>query len=67
VPASGVLEEGRREDSLAAGREHNVDRVVHATGHDRLQSRPVRSAAKNVRCPRDERLPAKDAIKWLND
>ena len=54
LAAAGVLEERRREDALAAGREDDVDRVVHAAGHHRLDAGAVGPAAEDVRGARDE-------------
>ena len=49
VAAAGLLEEGGREDPLAAGREHDVDRVVHPAGHHRLDRAVVGPRAEDVR------------------
>ncbi len=41
-------QERRREDPLAAGRENDVDRVIHAAGHHRLEPGAVTPRAKDV-------------------
>lgn len=48
LAAAGVDEERGGEDPLAARREHDVDRVVHAARHDRFDARAVGTGPEDV-------------------
>src|SRR5208282_4328585 len=56
--AAGVLDEGRRQDAFAAWREHDMYRVIHAAGQDRLDAGAVRPAAEDMGRAGDERRQA---------
>ena len=66
-PAAGVLQKSRREDSLAAGSEDDINRVVHPARHHVLNGTgPIRATPENVRRLRDERLlPVRLLIRLL--
>ena len=55
LAATGIHQKGGREDPLAAGSEHDIDRVVHPAGHDRLDARSVRPAPEDMGRPGDKR------------
>ena len=67
LAAAGIHKEGRREDPLAAGSEDDVDRVVHAAGHDRLDAGSIRPAAEDMGRPRDERRLARPLVGLLGE
>ena len=47
------------------GSEDDVDRVVHAAGHDRLDARSIGTAAEDVRRPGDKRRLARPLVGLL--
>ena len=58
-------EKRRREDAFAARREDDIDRVVHAAGHDWLDAAAVGPASEDVRRLGDERRLAGALIPLL--
>src|SRR5262249_62103302 len=58
-------EKRRRENALAARCEDNVNRVVHAAGHHRLDAAAVRAAAEDVRRLGDEGRLARPLVALL--
>ncbi len=64
LAAFGILEERRRQNAFAAGRERDLDRIVHATGHDGFHNTAFASAPENVRGARDKFVSA-GLIKFL--
>ena len=67
LAAAGMDEERCREDSLAAGREHDIDGVIHAAGHHRLDQRSLGPFAEDVRRPRHERRLAGSFVGLLGE
>src|SRR5207248_289258 len=62
VAAAGVLEERGRENALAARREDDIDRIIHAAGHDRFDAAAVGPGAEDVGGAGDEWLPPHPAL-----
>ena len=60
-----VLEKGRRQHRLAAGRERHVHRVVHAAGDHRLDQRLARPPAEDVRGACHQRRLARPLVRLL--
>ena len=46
LAAGGMLEKRRGDNALAAGREHDIDGIVHAAGHHRLDVRSRRAGSE---------------------
>ena len=51
LPSRGCWKNVVREDDVAARREDEIDRVVHAAGHHRFDAAAVRPRAEDVRRP----------------
>src|SRR5438876_7870605 len=54
LAAAGRLEKGSGEDPFATGSEHDFDRVIHSSGHYRLDAGPVRPCTEYMGSPRYE-------------
>ena len=67
LAVGGVLQERRREEAVAGRREHDIDGVVHAAGHHRLDAGAVGVRAEDVRGPRDERLAAGECVRLFGE
>src|SRR5882672_4532077 len=67
LSSARMLEKRRGEDALAAGREHDVDRIIHAAGHHRLDSASIRATTKDVSGPSDQGWFAGSLISLLGE
>src|SRR5438067_990167 len=54
LPAFRMLQKCGGEEALAAGRESDLDRIIHPPGHDRLNPAASRTAPKDIGGPSDE-------------
>ncbi len=61
------LEEGGGEDALAAGGEDQIDGIIHAAGHDRLDAGAVGPGAEDVGCPRYQGLCSGPFVSLLRE
>ena len=53
--------------AFAAGREDDIDRVIHAAGHDRLDAGAIGPAAEDVGCAGDEWRLARPLVGLLGE
>src|SRR5262249_23061938 len=66
LPATGMHEESRRENTFAARCEDHVHRIIHAAGHYHLEPRAVGPTPKDMRGARRPSLTRWHALSLLS-
>ena len=66
-PCFGAHQERGRKNPLAGRQEDGIDRIVHSTGHHRLDLAAIGPGAEDVRRPRGERPPFGQGVGLLGE